>query len=197
MPSSDSNQISAIIFDCFGVLAGGSLPALLGLAPPDRRVDVTDVNKQVDYGMIDQSEYFVRLAEIIGKTPAEIEQFLRQKHFLNVELIDYAKQLKQHYKIGLLSNVGRGGLDGVFTEQEIEQLFDTAVLSFEETMAKPHPYIFNLAADRLQAPVSECIMIDDFPSNCDGARAAGMTAILHTSNESTKQQVDSLLGRNS
>jgi HAD superfamily hydrolase (TIGR01509 family) len=48
------------------------------------------------------------------------------------------------------------------------------------TRGKPHPDIFLLAAERLNTPPADCIVIEDSPGGIHAARAAGMTAIgLH------------------
>jgi HAD superfamily hydrolase (TIGR01509 family) len=48
------------------------------------------------------------------------------------------------------------------------------------TRGKPHPDIFLLAAERLNAHPADCIVIEDSPGGIRAARAAGMTAIgLH------------------
>jgi len=43
-------MIRAVIFDCFGVLYGGSIEVLMAQCPPDRRAELEDINKQSDYG---------------------------------------------------------------------------------------------------------------------------------------------------
>jgi len=45
------------------------------------------------------------------------------------------------------------------------------------TRGKPHPDIFLLAAERLAAPPSACLVIEDSPSGVTAAKAAGMTVI--------------------
>ena len=45
---------------------------------------------------------------------------------------------------------------------------------------KPHPDIFLLAAEKLNAHPADCIVIEDSPGGIRAARTAGMTAIgLH------------------
>jgi HAD superfamily hydrolase (TIGR01509 family) len=65
-------------------------------------------------------------------------------------------------------------IDGLFTPEELESLFDVVVLSSEVGMVKPHPEIYELVAERLGVASGECIMIDDLPTNTAGAEAAGM-----------------------
>lgn len=186
-------MIRAIIFDCFGVLYGGSLRALIEQCPPERIEELRDVNKQVDYGFIEHNEYIAGVAAILGKSPSDIEIFLSQKHVRNDQLLHYVVTLKADYKIGLLSNVGLGGIEHLFPFGEREKLFDAVVLSHEEHMTKPHPRIFELAAERLGVAPSECVMIDDLAINCEGAEAIGMQTIQHIRNTLTIQKLEAML----
>ena len=184
-------MIRGIIFDCFGVLYGGSLETLASQAPPDRRLEVHDMNSAKDYGYINYQEYLEQVGVIIGATPERVDAIMREHHVPNQALIDYAVSLKGKYKTALLSNIGDQIMDRLF-DGKVDDFFTTVILSYREGIAKPNPDIFRLAAERLGLAPEECIMIDDIESNCDGARAAGMQAILHTSNELTEQYVAEL-----
>jgi putative hydrolase of the HAD superfamily len=73
-------------------------------------------------------------------------------------------------------------------------MFDDIVISGEVGLRKPEPEIFLLAARRLNLQPSECVFIDDLQLNVDGARAVGMTAILHTEYDETRRALESLFG---
>lgn len=187
-------MIRGIIFDCFGVLYSGSLTLFASMAPEGRAQEVYDVNLQKDYGYISYEEYLQLTGEIIGKSPEEVEQIMRQKHVRNQELVDYVRRLKQSgkYHVALLSNIGERTIHELFGE-ELKELFDTVVLSYEEGIAKPHPETFRLTAERMGLPVGECVMIDDLADNCDGAEVAGMESIQYTSNQRTEELLQNLL----
>jgi HAD superfamily hydrolase (TIGR01509 family) len=56
--------------------------------------------------------------------------------------------------------------------------FGANVFSAEQVArGKPHPGIFLLAADKMNAEPAHCIVIEDSPGGVQAARAAGMTAI--------------------
>ncbi len=59
----------------------------------------------------------------------------------------------------------------------LRELFDAVVISAEVGLHKPQPEIYRLAAERLGVEPPECLFVDDLKENCDGAEAAGMTAI--------------------
>ncbi len=72
--------------------------------------------------------------------------------------------------------------------------FDAIVLSGEVGRRKPDPEIFLLAAERVGAPPASCVFVDDLRSNCAGAEAVGMTAVLHRAPAPTIERVEDLLG---
>ena len=187
-------MIKGIIFDCFGVLYGGSLETLYGMCPPDRRDEVSDIHNQADYGFITGDDYARGLAEILGVTYDEIVAVLRVAHHRNSELIDFVRELKKDgtYKIGLLSNVSKGTAEELFGD-ELHELFDAVVLSYEESLAKPNPAVFTLSAQRMGLSTGECVMIDDLEANCDGAEIAGMQSIWHIANDTTRRDLAKLL----
>lgn len=187
-------MIRGIIFDCFGVLYSGSLTFMALMAPEDRRQEIYDINLQKDYGYISYDEYLAKTAEVLGLQPSDIEKMLREKHVRNKELVAYIKELraKGEYKLGMLSNIGERTMQELFGE-ELHELFDTVVLSYQEGLAKPNPVIFTLMAERIGLRPEECVMIDDLADNCEGAEVAGMQSIQHTSNERTKELMYKLL----
>jgi len=178
-------MIRAIIFDCFGVLYGGSYEALQQLCKPDQLQDLRDFNHRADYGFISTAEYVSGVAELVGQSEEEITEILHAKHVRNQELVAYVAKLRGEYKTALLSNVSDGMIERLFTADELANLFDVVLLSNKEHLVKPNPAIFELVADRLGLATGECVMIDDLFDNCDGAEAAGMQSILHTTNKRT------------
>lgn len=185
-------MVKAIIFDCFGVLYGGSLETLASQAPPERRKDVYDINSAKDYGYINYQEYLAQIGEIIGVSPEEVDRIMCQHHVPNNELIEYAKQLKAAHKTALLSNIGDQVIEHLF-DGKVDEYFTEVFLSYKEGIAKPNPDAFRLVAARLGVNPEDCVMIDDLASNCEGAELAGMQSIQHITNESTIAKLTTLL----
>ena len=124
----------------------------------------------------------------------DVAQVMAQKHHRNEELVEFVRALRADgaYKIGLLSNVGSGTVEQLFGD-DLRQLFDSVVLSYQESLAKPNPGIYALAAERMGLNASECVMIDDLEPNCDGAEIAGMQSILHITNDTTRRELARIL----
>ncbi len=98
----------------------------------------------------------------------------------------------KEFKIGLLTNMGPGTLDEVFSEQERNKLFDVVVVSSEVGLIKPSRDIFELTSERLGVPADETVFIDDRPVNTDGAERTGMKTILFTTNKQFEVELSSL-----
>jgi putative hydrolase of the HAD superfamily len=59
---------------------------------------------------------------------------------------------------------------------------------------KPDARVYALTAQRLGLPPSALVHVDDVPANVDGARAAGLQAVLHTDTARTVAELDRLIG---
>jgi epoxide hydrolase-like predicted phosphatase len=75
-----------------------------------------------------------------------------------------------------------------------DEFFDAVVLSGREGLRKPDPEIFQVAADRVGVHPTRCVFVDDIAANVDGARAIGMTGILHRHPDITIPKLEQLLG---
>jgi len=185
----------AIIFDCYGVLY---IDSHLSLAQryPELSQEIRDLGRQSDHGWIDKATYLTGLSQITGESTTSLEDFINSEHHLNGGLIEQVKQLKGAYKIGMLSNVGRGWLEDFFAKYGIRQLFDVVVLSGEEGVTKPSPEIYAICAERLGVDATDCVMIDDIADNVAGADIAGMKGILFENNEACMKQLHVILKTN-
>lgn len=181
-------MIRGIFFDCFGVLYVTVTEAYFARFP-ELHDELYDLNRQADHGFIDRPTYISAVAKLTGVSEAETSRAFAGEHTINQPLIDYIKTaLKPHYKIGLISNIGRNWIQDFFDEHELHDLFDTVVLSSTEGITKPNPLIFDRAAQQMDVYVDEVIFVDDRQDNCDGAKASGMAAIVFENNE--KFQID-------
>lgn len=161
---------------------------------PEHATELDNLTRQLDYGYIDKDEYCKTAGEIVGQTAEKIEDILRNEHSLNAPLVSYIeKELKPHYKIGMISNIGRGWIQNMFDDYMLHDVFDAVVQSGDEGVTKPHPQIFELAAERLGLEPDECVMVDDLPENIAGADAAGMSGIVYGNLYDFKKELFKLL----
>src|SRR5665647_309901 len=108
--------IKAIIFDCFGVLVTSARVALKNDYPTLVK-QIDDLDHQADYGLISRQQLNVGLAALIGITPEQIEAKYWSGSVRVESSLSWLKLLKASgkYKIGMLSNVGRGFFDNYYT----------------------------------------------------------------------------------
>lgn len=188
--------MKAVIFDCFGVLYLSWERALYERYVPGAKVlgaQLDEISAQFDYGFITKHEAQQQVAELLGVTVAEVERYAREGHSRNQELLDYSQTLRPRYRVGMLSNISRDGIDLYLPADERERLFDAVVLSGDIGLTKPHPQVFRAIAEALGVTPGDCVMIDDLAVNCAGADAAGMRSIQFRSNQQVIRQLEVLL----
>jgi epoxide hydrolase-like predicted phosphatase len=176
-------MIRGIIFDCFGVLYHGSIGHLYELTPKESRKELENLSLSSDYGYVSRQEFLVQASELIGKDVDELQSIMQSDHIRNAQLVEHVKSLRSHYKIAMLSNVGRGVVDRLFSKDELAELFDVVILSSEVGMVKPDPDIFRLASDRLGLLAEECMMVDDLEANIVSAKTIGMQGIVFSTTD--------------
>lgn len=189
-------MIRGIIFDCFGVLYHGSLDQLFELTPLDKHQAMRDLHHSYDYGYIEKKDFFKGAGMLIGMSSAEVEAICSKEHVRNNRLVEYIKTLRPRYKTALLSNVGRGLLDDLFTKEELSELFDAEILSSEVHMMKPSAGIYLLAAEKLGLSPERCAMIDDVQGNVDAAKEVGMAGVVYNTMDLLKTDLALLLEKN-
>jgi epoxide hydrolase-like predicted phosphatase len=64
----------------------------------------------------------------------------------------------------------------------VDELFEVVIDSAFVGARKPEARIYEIVLERLGVRGEECVFLDDFEVNCEGARAAGMRAVHFRSN---------------
>lgn len=185
-------MIKALIFDCFGVLYWDDLNRIYNLVSPDKFQDLNDIIHACDHGYITREDFLNQVGALAGISVEAVVAVIHDKQRRNEPMIARVRELKKHYKIGLLTNMGPGTIEDVFSETERAELFDSVVISSEVGMIKPSRDIFELANERMGIPSADTIFIDDRPVNTDGAEIVGMKTILFTTNKQFEIELTSL-----
>jgi HAD superfamily hydrolase (TIGR01509 family) len=107
-------------------------------------------------------------------------------------VLDYILELRKTYKVGLLTNVGSGNIQKLFTPSEQACYFDAAASSGDIGAAKPEVRAYEYIAGQLGVRTEDCIMVDDRELCCTGAIEAGMQAILYTNVGDLQRQLSRL-----
>jgi putative hydrolase of the HAD superfamily len=123
-----------------------------------------------------------RLAPELGDLPFDhFAAAWRDIFWLNDSVVELAAGLKRlGYRLLLGSNTNALHADD-FRVRFAEALapFDRLVLSYQVGHIKPTRGFFLACAAAAEAPVHDCVFIDDLAENIDGARAAGMTGLVY------------------
>lgn len=90
--------------------------------------------------------------------------------------IDFIEQIRSKGGKTALASASKNAAI-VLDRLEIRDCFDVIVDGNQIERSKPDPQVFLLAAQRLGASVSECIVFEDAQSGIDAANAAGMCSI--------------------
>ena len=175
--------VKAIIFDCFGVLAQGSLTGFYDRHFGDdetARREAYDLEQASSRGMITHEQWLAELADLAQIQVAQAESELTNNP-PNENLFNYiAAKLKPDFKIGFLSNAADDFREELFTPEQLK-LFDDFVISYRVRLAKPDVRIYELAAERLGLLPGECVFVDDIERYCAAAEDAGMQSIWYRS----------------
>jgi putative hydrolase of the HAD superfamily len=157
-----------------------------------------DPFSRIEIGAITQEEFDIAVAAMLtdacGKTIAHAG--LKDRMFASVQperaMLDAVSAARAHgIRTALVSN-SWGGRN--YPVDDFPALFDAVVISGEIGMRKPNRDIYEHAAKSVSLPPEECVFVDDFRVNVEGARAAGMTAIHHREPAATIAELEALFG---
>ena len=189
-------MIKAIIFDCFGVLVTDSLDAIINsndlseIQRDEIKSYVTAANK----GSISVAEYRSEVANILNMEHKDLNSAIKNGEIKDENLLEYIRELKKEYKIGLLSNVtSLDSLKSRFAENELEDNFDVVVASGQIGFAKPEAEAYEITVDKLGVFLSECVMIDDREEYVNAAVGIGMKGIVYTGMNDLKKELKDIL----
>lgn len=188
-------MISAVIFDCFGVLTADGWKHLreeLWGNDSKNMNRARDMEKAVNAGLMRYDDFTSEISQMSG---LEIAEVLRRINGTspNKILFDYIRdELKPRVKIGMLSNAAGNWLSTLFESQQVE-LFDVVVLSYQVGAVKPEPAMYQAIIDRLGVQFEECVFIDDSENYCTAAQDLGMKSIWHQDTHKTIVKIKELI----
>ena len=110
--------------------------------------------------------------------PQEIYAEFFSGDAIDQELLEFAESLKPDFKIGLLSNAWVNSRKRLGSSFHFIEIFDVSIFSAEVRSRKPEAEIYLIMLEKLGTKPEECIFIDDFPENIEGAQNLGISTIL-------------------
>ena len=190
-------MISALVFDCFGVLTTDAwLPFKQRHFGHDQQLfdEATDLNKQSDAGFITYQDFLKGVAALAKLPTADVAKAI-SNNVANEQLFAWIRQ-HHSYKLAVLSNAASNWMDELFAPQQTA-LFDVVSLSCETRLIKPDLRAYQNVAEQLGVPPEQCILVDDQERYCTGARDAGMQAVWFQNTEQCIAELDRLLASQS
>lgn len=171
---------TAILFDCFGVFHPDPVFARMAISSKQTAEALHNLDIQAATGTITKSDFVRQSSKLLSITRQEAEDEFFVAHNYNVELRDFASNIRGKYKTGLISNIGADMMDGFFDQNELDTLFDIVIISGKVKVTKPDLAIFKLACKNLGIDTTEAIMVDDVEANVEAAKSLGMAGITYT-----------------
>lgn len=106
------------------------------------------------------------------------------------EWIDSLK--KNGYKVYILSNFSRKGIEDCPDELDYIDRTDGAVISYRIGLIKPDPKIYEYILEKFDIKPEEAVFIDDNADNIEAAKKFGINTILFTGKEEADRQLKKL-----
>lgn len=195
-------KIESVIFDWGGVLIDDPRPGLLrycatafGVSQehytPVHDLFLGDFGK----GLISEEEFWRGISSKLGKTAPRVPSLwyeaFRSIYVPQREVFSLASSLhSKGWKTALLSNTELPAVK--FFHEMNYNMFDALVFSCEQGMAKPDRRIYEVALEKLDSKAPQCAFIDDRQDYVEGAKQAGLHAILFKSIDQVRRELAGL-----
>ena len=204
--------IEAVLFDLHGVLtsspwdglaavgtSGHSQEEVLAVMLGDYATDGDHPWHRLERGEIGLGEYLPAVMALAEEAGVELD-FMQLRGFndrivVQDAVVDRVRRLREEgYRTGVVTNNVREASAGWRALLPVDELFDVVVDSSAVGVRKPDPAIFAIALERLGGMAPEAaVFLDDAPGNVDGARRAGLHAILVDDQARALAELDALL----
>jgi putative hydrolase of the HAD superfamily len=198
--------IKAVLFDFAGVLTsspwiamtaagGGNLELLIG----SYEEDTDHPWHQVERGEMAITDWMAAVTETGKAQGIEVDfsplAAMLGEMTLHEPIIERVRTLRDDgYQLGLITNNVREGSATWRAMLPVDELFDVIIDSSEVGMRKPNPAIYHHALEALGGvPPEQAVFLDDAPGNVEGAKRAGLHAILVDDPETAVRDLDALL----
>jgi beta-phosphoglucomutase len=137
---------------------------------------------------IDDREFLVELFAQRGIVSAKIEDWIRRKQVLTVQMlknsprlypgsVELIRLLKGRAKLGIVSGTCRENIRVILEAAGLGECFETIVSKEDVTSVKPAPDAYQLALRKLRVSAKSAVAIEDSPTGVASARAAGIRVI--------------------
>lgn len=181
--------IKAVIFDMGGVILRtedpGKREAMAQRLGTTRRdleymLFLSPSALETEFGRITEVEHIHNVLKHYGQAIEDHAHFYNEffcGDVMDEKVIDFIKDLKKNYKVGLLSNAWMNIRKNLSDYYDFVDIFNVSIFSAEVGLRKPDERIFKLILDRLGVEAQEAIFVDDFLENVNGAAEVGLHVV--------------------
>jgi putative hydrolase of the HAD superfamily len=200
--------IRAVLFDFAGVLTSSPWAALAAAGGGDLELVIGSYEEdtdhpwhQVERGEMTIVDWMTAVKELGEAKGVEVDfsplAALLGEMTVHDPIVDHVRALRdQGYKLALVTNNVREGSAAWRSMVPVDELFDVVIDSSEVGMRKPNPAIYLHALEALGGvPPEEAVFLDDSPGNVEGAKRAGLHAILVETPEQAIEDLSQVLSR--
>ncbi|MCU1351570.1 MAG: hydrolase [Acidimicrobiales bacterium] len=203
----------AVLFDFSGVMTTSAFDALAKLGADDDRERTLEVLlgpyhedtdhpwHRVERGELAVAEWLTEVSATATADGLELDWTLLGTLLGDLEPVpameaEVRSLRADGYAVALVTNNVREGSAAWRSLIPVDELFDVVIDSSDVGVRKPDPRIYHLALEQLGgvAP-ARAVFLDDAPGNVDGARRAGLAAILVADPDDAITELRSLLAR--
>jgi putative hydrolase of the HAD superfamily len=145
-------------------------------------------------GTITSDEWYAEIgAAVAAEHPVEAraasKAFAEIGWRIDESVLELVDQARKRVPVVLLSNASTRLTQDLKLSGILDR-FDAVVGSADLGASKPDPAAFAAAVERTGVPAARCLMVDDLPENIEGARAAGMQAVLFEGVDELTQELE-------
>ena len=196
--SSHSNTVKSILEQSKGVIL--DFDGLLADSEPYHYLSYKEVFERYGHSL-NKDEYWVEWTSKGNGIAGEIERHkldlgidpieLRKQKFevysrycqygdirLFPEAIKVVKLLKTKFPLAIASGSWGHDIRAILKNAGVEHLFENILGKESASKEKPHPDIFIKAAETLECPASQCVVIEDALKGLDASKAAKMWCVI-------------------
>lgn len=146
----------------------------------------SDLNSRYETGQLTTEEFYQQFCDAVGEKPDFAATCLAASAIFtpNFSLFPIVTQLKSEgRRLGILSNTcdahWQYAIDGRY--RILNDVFEIAVLSFEEHCSKPDRRFYDVAVEKAGLDAEQIFFVDDRPENVSGAKSVGIDAVQYLS----------------
>lgn len=185
-------MIKAIIFDFFGVICPDLYWGWLRKQIPNlenQKDYFQKLSDQFDLGKLSTTELIKTLSDKTSVEENKVIPFIEQSVQIDTAVVELIKSLKRNYKIGLLSNSNTEFIEGILKDHNLNDLFDSIVISQKVGFIKPQREIFQIVLKELNVEANETLFVDDRESNTSAGEKLGIRGILFRGVNTLKEEL--------